>query len=244
MLSQGSTAGQQQQKQAHFSQASQQAATGTYPSAQVPYPQQPIGAVAASKLIMHPVVPQPGSQTTVPTSSYQAPAMSSASNEPGNSTTLPKTDKISNIDLLAGLDIAAGSVASSVCIKDTPLALTVPEHKDSAKETTSITAPKQDKLRETEKFTPSTEQLKQESDRLQGIVAGLTQKTLQGTVPLDTYWKDVLDSVEKSGKKLSVSVARCYPMKNRASDILPYDQSRVELKLLKEKVILCISVTK
>jgi len=186
------------------------------------------------------VVPQPGSQTTaaVPTSSNQAPAMCSVSNEPRNSAMMPKTEKISNIDLLAGLDIAAGAVSTTVSnTKETPLVFTVADQKDPIKATTTIIAPKPGEQKEAQKFTPSAEQLKQEADKLQAIVAGLTQKTLQGTVPLDTYWKDVLESVEKSGKKLSVSVARCYPMKNRASDILPYDQSRVELKLLKDDYI-------
>ncbi len=51
------------------------------------------------------------------------------------------------------------------------------------------------------------------------------------TLDIQTTWKQILDSVEKNvaHKKLSVSVARCYPNKNRSSDVLPYDQSRVAL---------------
>jgi protein tyrosine phosphatase len=35
------------------------------------------------------------------------------------------------------------------------------------------------------------------------------------------------------GTKRTVSVARCYPMKNRAPDVLPFDQTRVELPTTK-----------
>ena len=55
--------------------------------------------------------------------------------------------------------------------------------------------------------------------------------SMLSTLDIQTTWKQILESVEKNVaiKKLSVSVARCYPTKNRSSDVLPYDQSRVAL---------------
>jgi len=42
---------------------------------------------------------------------------------------------------------------------------------------------------------------------------------------------------EKDAHKRSISVARCYPMKNRFPDILPYDHSRIELPSTKDDYI-------
>jgi len=44
-------------------------------------------------------------------------------------------------------------------------------------------------------------------------------------------------SQDKDVHKRSISVARCYPMKNRFPDILPYDCSRVELPSTKDDYI-------
>lgn len=85
--------------------------------------------------------------------------------------------------------------------------------------------------------------MRSEAEKLEQLVDGLTSRSLQGTVPLDTKWRDLLKLVESSGEKLSVSVARCYPMKNRAPDILPYDQTRVELKSSKDDYINASYVT-
>lgn len=47
----------------------------------------------------------------------------------------------------------------------------------------------------------------------------------------------LLFSQEKNVAKQSISVARCYPMKNRFPDILPYDTTRVELPSTKDDYI-------
>jgi Protein tyrosine phosphatase len=46
------------------------------------------------------------------------------------------------------------------------------------------------------------------------------------------FFPQAKDSVQQS-----ISVARCYPMKNRSPDILPYDSSRVELPSTKDDYI-------
>ena len=73
--------------------------------------------------------------------------------------------------------------------------------------------------------------LAQHREILVKVVDGLGQ---QGC--LEKQWKEVLDTAE-IGEKRSVSVARCYPDMNRTPDVLPYDQTRVELKGWKDDYI-------
>nr|CAD7405110.1 unnamed protein product [Timema poppensis] len=80
-------------------------------------------------------------------------------------------------------------------------------------------------------------QFVQEVEKFEKFVEGLTTKTLNGPTPLDMKWKELLDFQEKDAHKHSISVARCYPMKNRFPDILPYDNSRVELPSTKDDYI-------
>lgn len=74
-------------------------------------------------------------------------------------------------------------------------------------------------------------------EKLEKFVEGLTLKTLSGPTLLDLKWKEIMDAQEKESHTRSISVARCYPMKNRFPDILPYDDSRIELPSTKDDYI-------
>ncbi|KAK4036584.1 hypothetical protein OUZ56_028630 [Daphnia magna] len=76
-----------------------------------------------------------------------------------------------------------------------------------------------------------------EVEKLDKLVGGLTRKSLNGPTSLDTRWKEVLDLQERESARHSISVARCYPMKNRFPDVLPYDHNRVELPTTKDDYI-------
>lgn len=76
-----------------------------------------------------------------------------------------------------------------------------------------------------------------EVEKLDKLVDGLTRKSLNGPTSLDTRWKEVQDIQEKESARRSISVARCYPMKNRLPDVLPYDHNRVELPTTKDDYI-------
>ncbi|KAI5742988.1 hypothetical protein M8J77_013320 [Diaphorina citri] len=80
-------------------------------------------------------------------------------------------------------------------------------------------------------------QLAQDAEKLEKVVETLTTKTLSGPTPLDAKWKELTDLQAKDSVQQSISVARCYPMKNRSPDILPYDSSRVELPSTKDDYI-------
>ena len=74
-------------------------------------------------------------------------------------------------------------------------------------------------------------------ERLQNLVSNLSSKTLGGQSPLEAKWKEVVAMVESNKSKHSVSVARCYPSKNRVPDVLPYDHNRLLLKNVKDDYI-------
>ena len=55
---------------------------------------------------------------------------------------------------------------------------------------------------------------------------------------MDHVWKDFNTKVEAGHAALgSIGVARCYPMKNRFPDVLPFDKNRVELPTTKDDYI-------
>ncbi|XP_046689014.1 tyrosine-protein phosphatase non-receptor type 23-like, partial [Homalodisca vitripennis] len=80
-------------------------------------------------------------------------------------------------------------------------------------------------------------QFVQEVEKFEKFVESLTMKTLNGPTLLDIKWKELLELQERDSVKHSISVARCYPVKNRFPDILPYDNSRVELPSTKDDYI-------
>ncbi|XP_042207473.1 tyrosine-protein phosphatase non-receptor type 23-like [Homarus americanus] len=76
-----------------------------------------------------------------------------------------------------------------------------------------------------------------ETERLSKIVEGLDRKSLNGPTNLELKWKELVEVVEKECGELKVSVARCYPLKNRFADILPYDHTRLTLPSARDDYI-------
>ncbi|OXB64206.1 hypothetical protein ASZ78_003654 [Callipepla squamata] len=59
-----------------------------------------------------------------------------------------------------------------------------------------------------------------------------------GAAPeLDVLWKELQDAQERDARQLSIAIARCYSMKNRHQDIMPYDRNRVVLRSGKDDYI-------
>ena len=58
-----------------------------------------------------------------------------------------------------------------------------------------------------------------------------------GTAELDVVWKELQDAQERDARQLSIAIARCYSMKNRHQDIMPYDRNRVVLRSGKDDYI-------
>jgi len=69
-----------------------------------------------------------------------------------------------------------------------------------------------------------------EVNKFENHVHSLTKKTLANATILDKEWKELNDYQEKTSSSQTISVARCYPNKNRFPDLLPYDQTRVCLQ--------------
>ena len=67
----------------------------------------------------------------------------------------------------------------------------------------------------------------------------LVEKFCSDRTALDSLWKDMnIRSEEKDPRfRPAISVARCYPMKNRLPDVLPFDVTRVELPTTKDDYI-------
>ncbi|PIK57803.1 putative tyrosine-protein phosphatase non-receptor type 23 [Apostichopus japonicus] len=76
-----------------------------------------------------------------------------------------------------------------------------------------------------------------EVERLEKYVEGLNRQMLSGPTVLDGVWKDVNDDQDRETRQFSISVARCYPTKNRYPDVMPYDHNRVMLKTSKDDFI-------
>lgn len=77
-----------------------------------------------------------------------------------------------------------------------------------------------------------------ELERFQERVSRLEKSAAPGTVSeLDNIWKELQDAQEKDARQLSIAIARCYTMKNRHQDIMPYDRNRVVLQSGKDDYV-------
>lgn len=168
----------------------------------------------------------------------------------------PQSEASSNVDLLSGLDFSVNQVPLTP--QPTKSGSDVPGKPEEAKvEPAMPAAVRTSKQDEEKKLDSSRPQIKllelpkrnllenpetfklfvQESEKFEKFVDTLTTKTLNGPTTLEVKWKEITDKQDADMQKRSISVARCYPMKNRSPDILPYDYSRVELVTTKDDYI-------
>ncbi|MFT7816346.1 tyrosine-protein phosphatase non-receptor type 23 [Arapaima gigas] len=64
-----------------------------------------------------------------------------------------------------------------------------------------------------------------------------TVQALEQPAELDARWRELQELQERDARTLSIAVARCYSMKNRRQDIMPYDCNRVLLRTGKDDYI-------
>ncbi|KAG9283825.1 tyrosine-protein phosphatase non-receptor type 23 isoform X1 [Astyanax mexicanus] len=81
-------------------------------------------------------------------------------------------------------------------------------------------------------------QLCAELERFRSTVQSLERPSGEGGLSeLDARWKELQDQQEKDSRQLSIAIARCYTMKNRHQDVMPYDRNRVVLRSGKDDYI-------
>ncbi|XP_053743274.1 tyrosine-protein phosphatase non-receptor type 23 [Synchiropus splendidus] len=84
-----------------------------------------------------------------------------------------------------------------------------------------------------------------ELERFRARVESLESPSVEegGLSVLDSCWKELQEQQEKEARQLSIAIARCYTMKNRHQDVMPYDINRVVLQSGKDDYINASYVT-
>uniref|UniRef100_A0A8D8SC24 Tyrosine-protein phosphatase non-receptor type 23 n=1 Tax=Cacopsylla melanoneura TaxID=428564 RepID=A0A8D8SC24_9HEMI len=149
------------------------------------------------------------------------------------------TDKLSSLSLNSNQVNSQSSVEtiqSEQVAPVPPIETKVPDDVSSILSNSSFTVPKP--VPDISLDKESLTQLAQDAEKLEKLVETLTVKSLNGGHSLlDVKWKELTDTQLKDSSSQNISVARCYPMKNRSPDILPYDSCRVELPSTKDDYI-------
>uniref|UniRef100_A0A674HCH0 Tyrosine-protein phosphatase non-receptor type 23 n=1 Tax=Taeniopygia guttata TaxID=59729 RepID=A0A674HCH0_TAEGU len=76
-----------------------------------------------------------------------------------------------------------------------------------------------------------------ELERFRGLAQRLERPAPGGGSELDALWKELQEAQERDARQRSIAIARCYSMKNRHQDIMPYDRNRVVLRSGKDDYI-------
>ncbi|XP_048384489.1 tyrosine-protein phosphatase non-receptor type 23 isoform X1 [Stegostoma tigrinum] len=76
-----------------------------------------------------------------------------------------------------------------------------------------------------------------ELESFKTVVDSMDRPSYGTLTELDCKWKDLQDAQEKDVRQLSIAVARCYTMKNRHQDIMPYDKNRIIIQSGKDDYI-------
>ncbi|XP_017692312.1 PREDICTED: tyrosine-protein phosphatase non-receptor type 23 [Lepidothrix coronata] len=73
------------------------------------------------------------------------------------------------------------------------------------------------------------QRLRAELERFRAAAERLERPVPGGGSELDALWKELQEAQERDARQRSIAIARCYSMKNRHQDIMPYDRNRVVL---------------
>ncbi|KAL2307074.1 hypothetical protein Nmel_000015 [Mimus melanotis] len=74
-------------------------------------------------------------------------------------------------------------------------------------------------------------------ERFRALAERLERPAPGGGSELDALWKELQEAQERDARQRSIAIARCYSMKNRHQDIMPYDRNRVVLRSGKDDYI-------
>uniref|UniRef100_A0A7N4UYG7 Tyrosine-protein phosphatase non-receptor type 23 n=1 Tax=Sarcophilus harrisii TaxID=9305 RepID=A0A7N4UYG7_SARHA len=74
------------------------------------------------------------------------------------------------------------------------------------------------------------QQLQEELEAFRGLLSG-------GAGALDGVWRELQEAQERDARGRSIAIARCYSLKNRHQDIMPYDSNRIVLRSGKDDYI-------
>lgn len=77
--------------------------------------------------------------------------------------------------------------------------------------------------------TADIENFYKEVQRYEKTINSLTTKTLNGTTPLETKWKELQETLKKDSAKRTVGISKLFPEKNRNMLAVPFDHARVLL---------------
>ena len=207
------------------------------PMRQAPPPTNPV----AQPLKMQPIVPQPGSmprpsyQTSV---SYPSPAPSpfqpiSPAPVSLDREIFPQRPESINLERKTSLDDMLDAVNVEMNETETPSTVEVLQPKvmtpGEIEEQKLEAQAKKDIAIASAKDPYNSDQVL--SSLLQQM-EDLETKS-KDRVMFDAMWRELNVKIEADDTKKTISIARCYPMKNRSADVLPFDTNRVALPTTK-----------
>ncbi|XP_061674793.1 tyrosine-protein phosphatase non-receptor type 23 [Syngnathoides biaculeatus] len=205
---------------------------GGPPAGQPPHPPSPSPALSTSPISAPPCLVGP----TVPNMSGAVPAtLQTPSAVSSPSTSLFERQNSSNHDLLSSSPESQPGGTKSPTNVLQPTKADPQEGERRKKDSQGVLLIQGDPYQSPELVA----RLHGELERFREQVESLEEpdEGERGLSELDSHWKELQEQQEKDARQLSIAIARCYTMKNRHQDIMPYDLNRVLLQSGKDDYI-------
>ncbi|XP_052474060.1 tyrosine-protein phosphatase non-receptor type 23 isoform X1 [Carassius gibelio] len=170
-------------------------------------------------------------RATLPQSSVQAPAPTGAMTS--SESTLFQRQNSSTDDLLSSSPESQHGGTKDIANVLLPTKVD-PQEEHHRKKAEGVRLIQGDPYQAPERVSKLSAQL----ERFRSTIQSLERPTWEGGLSkLDAHWKELQEQQEKDTRQLSISIARCYTMKNRHQDVMPYDCNRVVLHSGKDDYI-------